>query len=139
MRMIPSLGLPGTAEEAMGFYAEALGGEIKGVMRYENMPGVAQDPATLGKVIHGEVVFAGGTLFFSDNFRYEVVPGNQLEITLDCYSEEQLNSIFNGLKKEAKNVAMEPQATFWGGIYAQLVDKYGTGWGLNFQKEPLPK
>lgn len=137
--MIPSLGLPGNAEEAMKFYAEALQGEVKGIMRYEDMPGGAPDPATLGKVIHGEVVFEGGTLFFSDNFMYEVIPGNQLELTLDCNSEEQLRLLFNGLRIDAKNVSMEPQATFWGATYAQLTDKYGTGWGLNFQKEPLPK
>jgi len=131
--------MPGNAEEAIKFYAEALQGEIKGIMRYENMPGGTADPATVGKVIHGEVVFEGGTLFFSDNFMYEVVPGNQLELTLDCDSEEQLRALFEGLKKDARKITMEPQATFWGGIYAQLTDKYGTGWGLNFQKEPLPK
>ena len=139
MKTIPSLGMPGNAEEAIKFYAEALQGEIKGIMRYENMPGGTADPATVGKVIHGEVVFEGGTLFFSDNFMYEVVPGNQLELTLDCDSEEQLRALFEGLKKDARKITMEPQATFWGGIYAQLTDKYGTGWGLNFQKEPLPK
>jgi PhnB protein len=139
MKMIPSLSLPGNAEEAMKFYADALQGEIKGTMRYEDVPGDIPNTNMLGKVIHGEVVFEGGTLFFSDNFMYEVVSGNQLELTLDCNSEEQLMLFFDGLKKDAKNVSMEPQATFWGGIYAQLTDKYGTGWGLNFQKEPLPK
>jgi PhnB protein len=139
MKMIPSLSLPGYAEEAMKFYAEALQGEIKGTMRYEDVPGGTPNPETLGKVIHGEVIFEGGTLFFSDNFMYEVVAGNQLELTLDCNSEAQLISLFEGLKKDAKSITMEPQATFWGGIYAQLTDKFGTGWGLNFQKEPLPQ
>lgn len=139
MKMIPSLSLPGYAEEAMKFYADALQGESKGVMRYEDVPGGEPTPAMQGKVIHGEVVFEGGTLFFSDNFMYEVVTGNQLELTLDCNTEAQLMTLFNGLKQGAREVSMEPQATFWGGIYAQLIDQYGIGWGLNFQKEPLPK
>jgi len=138
MKMIPSLSFSGNAEEAMKFYKEALQGEITATMHYEDMPGAEKNPNTAGKILHGEVTFSAGTLFFNDNFMYEVVVGNSLELTLDCDSEEQLTALFNGLKKDAKNVSLEPQTTFWGATYGQLTDKYGIGWGLNFQKEPVP-
>lgn len=137
MDMIPSLSFAGNAEEAMKFYEKALGGNIGGIMRYENAPGGNPYPEAEGKVLHGALHYPGGMLYFSDVFHQPVQVGNNLEFTLACESEEEVRRLFEGLAEGAASVAMEPQETFWGGFYAQFVDRYGVGWGLNFQKAPL--
>jgi PhnB protein len=134
MKMTPYIMFSGDAEEAMAFYKDALGGEITGVMRYKDEPGDPSGHRALpDKILHGELVFGGMNMYFSDQAS-PLTQGDILSITLDCDSPEQQRRIWEALKVGAKSVDMELADTFWGATYGMLVDRFGVGWGLNLTK-----
>lgn len=64
-----------------------------------------------------------------------VTIGTNVQINLNCGSEEQLNWIYQNLSEGAR-IHMELQDTFWGARYAMLTDKFDISWSLNYMKMP---
>jgi len=59
--------------------------------------------------------------------------GNNLQINLNCDSEEEMRKIFSGLS-EGATITMPMENTFWDALFAVLTDRFGISWTLNFQK-----
>mgnify|MGYP001767292522 FL=1 len=60
--------------------------------------------------------------------------GNNLQINLNCDSEEEMRKIFSGLS-EGATITMPMENTFWDALFAGLTDRFGISWTLNFQKK----
>jgi len=135
MKFIPYLVFPGQAEEAMRFYESALGGKITGLQRFGDMPGgTSDDPsgdAFKHKVMHGEVVAGGLKLYFSDSSR-EVAKGDNVTILIDCDSEPEVDRLYEALQVGG-TVQMALEQTVWNAKYANIKDRFGVTWQLNFQ------
>lgn len=112
----------------------ALGGKSGGIMRWKDLPGSAVKPESADKVMHGELLINDSTLYFGDSISGAgVTGGEQVEICIECDSEDQIKNFFNALKVNAKKVNMELYDTFWGSKFGSLVDRYGIGRSFNFQ------
>ncbi|WP_197969899.1 VOC family protein [Mesobacillus harenae] len=115
--------------EAMEFYKDALGGEIKKVQLADN---IEQFKGHEGKVLHAELLVGDSVIHFSDLFG-TMTHGNLVKITLECESETEIRHVYEALLSGGQ-AEVELQNTFWGAIHANVTDKHGVGWLLNYQK-----
>ncbi|MDP4155209.1 MAG: VOC family protein, partial [Bacillota bacterium] len=66
----------------------------------------------------------------------KVIEGDSVRITLECESEEEIRKVYESLSQGGR-ITLELQETFWGALHANLVDRFGIGWLLNFQKRKI--
>jgi PhnB protein len=134
MQVVPYLYFNGEAEEAMNFYVKALNANPPELMRYKQQPYPNMPAEFVEKILHAEIIADGCTFYISDAVgQNSVKVGNNLQINLNCDSEEQLRWIYENLSQGAQ-IKMELQDTFWGAIFAMLTDRFGISWSLNYQK-----
>jgi len=59
--------------------------------------------------------------------------GNNISLSLNCSSEEEINSFFSKLSTGGK--VIEPvKAQFWGAFFGCIEDKFGIRWMFNYDK-----
>ncbi|MFJ5714312.1 VOC family protein [Neobacillus sp. NPDC093127] len=107
--------------EVMEYYHSLFGGEITNIQKSND-----------GKCLHAELHLGNSIIHFSDTFG-KTQEGDSVRISLECESEEEIRKVYDALSKDGK-ITAELQDTFWGAIHANLVDRFGIGWLLNFQK-----
>ena len=64
MKAVPYLFFYGACAEALAFYREALGAEIRALVRLRDMPGASADAGD--RVMHAEFRMGESTIFASD-------------------------------------------------------------------------
>ena len=127
-QIIGYLHFKGNCREAMEFYKEALGLELK-IQTVGESPIAASMPDAKDNVMHatlnrGEEVF----LMASDMFdEAETAGGNMVSLSVDTENEAETREMFVKLAAGGK-VGHELKEEFWGGIYGDLVDKFGISW-----------
>ena len=131
MKFIPYLVFQGKAEEAMKFYESSLGGKITAIQRFGDMPSETPQPALKNYILHGELVAGDMKIYFSDSPN-NVAQGENITILIDCASEDEVDRLYAALSLGAE-IRMTLQKTFWKAKYANLKDKYGVSWQLNYQ------
>lgn len=137
MQVVPYLYFNGDAEEALNFYVIALKANPPEVMYYKQQPYPNMPAEFAEKILHAEMIADGCTFYISDAVgQNSVKVGNNLQINLNCDSEEQLRWIYENLSQGAQ-IQMELQDTFWGAVFAMLTDRFGVSWSLNYQKPQL--
>jgi len=105
----------------MEHYQSLFGGEITNVQKSDD-----------GNCLHAELHLGNSIIHFSDTFG-RTQEGDNVRISLDCESEEEIRRVYDILSKSGK-ITAPLQDTFWGAIHANVVDQFGIGWLLNFQK-----
>jgi PhnB protein len=125
------LNFDGNCREAMTYYQECLGGDLdfqtvggsplEGSMPNENKESILHSSLTTpGFVIMGSDMGCGGLL-----------AGTRMSMCLDCVSEEQIRTLYDGLSAGG-NVKHPIEHSFWGALYGDLTDRYGNQWILNY-------
>ncbi len=129
------LNFEGNCRQVMTFYKECLGGELN-MQTIEGSPIEHQCPGEIKhQILHASLVKDGLLLMGSDmhdpgsNF----VKGNNIALSLNCNSEEEIKTFFSKLSKGGK-VSHELRQEFWGATFGVLTDKYGIRWMLNYEK-----
>jgi PhnB protein len=82
--------------------------------------------ATLRK---GDLLLFGSDMLGSEGHK----PGNNIALSLDCNSAEELQTFFRNLSSDGE-VHYPLRTKFWGASFGVLTDKYGNKWMLNFEK-----
>ncbi|ATH94391.1 glyoxalase [Bacillus glycinifermentans] len=118
-------------KEAIAFYQDALGGEVQNVQLAD---GIESFKGHEGKYLHAELHLGDSVIHFSDVFG-KVTKGDHVSVTLECESEEEIRRAYEALKSGGQ-ASLELQKTFWGALHANVTDKYGVKWLLNYQ---MPK
>lgn len=135
MTLTPYIHFGGNAEEAMNFYAEALGGAIISINRYGDSP-MPVDEDYKNKVIHGRVQFGDNVIMISDTFKgNEVKTEGNIQLSVEVTEEGQIDEVFKKMS-EGGTVTMELQNQFWGARFGMLKDKFGVSWMFNHE---IPK
>jgi PhnB protein len=130
----PYINFNGNCRTALSFYKECFGGELT-LQAVGETPAATQCPAgTHDQIMHAMLLANGVVIMGSDMTGPDgLTPGNNILLTLNCNSEEEINSLFNKLSEDGK--VLQPLKTeFWGGIFGYLKDKFGIGWMFNYQK-----
>ena len=135
MTLTPYLNLTGNAEEVMNFYKGIFGGETS-IMRWSDMPPNPHMPVSddwKSKVMHGSLTMRDNvTIYLSDSWVERDAPNNNVWLHVVFDAEDELRKAFDALSAGG-TVNMPVDKTFWGSVYGDVIDKYGTGWGLEYE------
>ncbi len=131
----PYLTFPGTCEEAMDFYADALNGEIISMQHFGDAPDQNFPADAADRVLHCILVADDVIIMASDTMPgMSVTSGSNISMSLDFESAEEQQAAFNALA-EGGTITMELQDTFWGAKFGMLTDKYGIAWMFNYDED----
>jgi PhnB protein len=124
----------GTCREAMTFYKECLGGNLT-FQTVAGTPMETQAPASMkDKILHSSLQRDNIVIMASDMTYPGFIQGNNVSLSINCSSEEEINTFFEKLSEGAQ--VLHPLAdSFWGAKFGVLADKFGTRWMLNYEKE----
>ncbi len=101
---------PGTCEEALNFYAKALGGKIPVMPHNAGSPMESRvPPANYCKPVHG------------------------FSVTLNLDTPENADRIFSVLCEDG-SIGMDSQEPFWARRFGMRTDWFGTPWMVNCEK-----
>lgn len=132
-QITPYLSFDGNAKQALEFYKEVLGGEIIGLQTFGEAD-YPTPPEADNRVMHAKLSKGDISLMFSDTFPGQsVVIGTNISLTLEPESDEEIQSLYDALRKGGKALT-ELEDTFWGAKYARVQDQFGIIWELNYQK-----
>jgi PhnB protein len=140
MNVHPYLNFAGNAEEAMRFYAQALGGTLTEVHRFGSMPmdGFELSPEQQNMVMHVGLGLADGQMIMASDTLPGMGPayqlGNHISVSLHPDSREQADRIFQALAAGG-TVDMPIADQFWGDYYGSLTDRFGVQWMVNYSPQ----
>lgn len=124
----PYLHFSGVAAEAMAFYREVFGGELKRI-RFGEAP-MPVPPGTEALVMHAELRADGVLIQASDLMPGMAVPvAGQVTLALGVSSREEQDRLWNALADGG--AAIQPLSDQFWGRFGILADRYGVVWMLN--------
>ena len=125
-RLNPYLNFQSNAREAIEFYRDVFGGELR-VMTFGDMGG---EPAN--GVMHAQLETpAGFTLMASDAPPGETLsPGGAVHISLSGDDTDDLTNWFRKLA-DGGTLIDDLKQQAWGDTFGMLVDRFGIGWLVN--------
>ncbi|MDN3659080.1 VOC family protein [Ferruginibacter paludis] len=130
----PYLTFGGNCREAMSFYKDVLGGELKIQTIGESPMADKMPPDMKDYILHAQLSNGSLLLMGSDMVSEQGLhKGNAVSLMLACESEAAIKDCYKKLSAEGQ--ASHPlEDTFWGSVFGDLTDKYGNHWLLNFDK-----
>jgi PhnB protein len=130
VQLNPYINFRGNAREAMTFYQEVLGGELR--MNTFGDYGAAQDPSEQDQIMHAQIDAPNGmTLMASDiPQRLPFQPGNTSSISLSGDAEPELKGYWDRLSEGAEILEPLTKAQ-WGDSFGMLKDRFGITWLVN--------
>jgi PhnB protein len=133
-KVSPYINFAGKTAEALEFYKNVFGGETN-IQFAKDGPNAAKTSADkLEQVFHADLNAGSFHILASDMMSSGEQPVNNIiSLALMCDSEAQLRNYFEKLNQGGK-VVWPVRDSEWGSIYAQVVDRYGIQWMLNFDK-----
>jgi len=124
----------GNCREAMDFYKECLGGELT-IQTVGGLPMESHSsPEMKDLLLHSSLMQDGLLIMGSDMQKPGgFTKGDNIALSVNCSSEEEINQFFNNLSKGGK-IVHHLKMEFWGALFGVLTDKFGIRWILNFNK-----
>lgn len=132
----PYLTFSGNCREAMTFYNECLGGELK-LQTIGESPLSDKMPEKMQQcILHAVLTHHGNNLIMASDMVSDegLVKGNAVSLMLDCSSEAEIKNVFQKLSSNGGKVLHPLENSFWGALFGDLMDKYGNIWLLHFDK-----
>ena len=139
MKITSYLIFNGQAEEAAGFYADALGGKIENLYRYESMPPHPDMPVPADfkeKILHCCITFPGGSMSAADtlpNDPRNFGNGGHM-LTLDCDAVAQAEAVYAKLSNGAQKIPCAIAEAYFAKRYAEIVERYGVQWAIMYEE-----
>lgn len=122
----------GNCKEAIDFYKSVLGGEIKMISTFAEMP--PNEDFTVPEenkdhIMHTTYVFDGCTIQASDRGggHYPFNPGNNFHLSVYFPDKDRAKQVFDQLSVGG-NTTMPFNEVFWGGSFGSFIDKFGIPW-----------
>ncbi|MBN2838057.1 MAG: VOC family protein [Fusobacteriaceae bacterium] len=131
MKIIPNLCFNGNCSEAITYYKDIFNGEILQTVSYEEVNIKCSEKEN--KYIFSSILMIGkDTIYLSDKIDEKI--GNNITIMIEFFNEIEFEEIYSKLK-EGNKIVSEIKETNWGSSYAEIVDKFGVTWGLNYEMQ----
>lgn len=132
LRLNPYIVLDGNTMEAIAFYEKALNAEVKGIMKFTDMPFEGMPEEAKDRVMHALLMVGDSELMFSDTFPGQPhKAGNNVTITVQTDTAEEAERVFAALAEGALQIEMPLQKTHWSPAYGSLTDKFGIPFQIN--------
>jgi PhnB protein len=128
-RLNPYISFPGTAREALEFYASVFGGDLA-LSTFGEFG--QRDAPEADKIMHGMLTTEQGfTLMGADTppgMPYK--PGDNIAVSLSGDDAAELRGYWEKLSEGGQvTVALEKQ--MWGDEFGMCIDRFGIGWMVN--------
>ncbi|HET8587871.1 MAG TPA: VOC family protein [Candidatus Limnocylindria bacterium] len=131
----PYISFDGNARQAMDYYHQVFGGELRSTTFAEG--GMPSEPADAGKVMHAQLdTPAGFTLMASDTatgMSWQA-PGG-ITISLSGDDEAELRGYWDRLV-DGGSVTLPLEKAPWGDSFGMVTDRFGVPWMVNIAGSP---
>lgn len=129
-RIISYLTFNGNCLDAMKFYQECLGGELR-VQLVGETPGASTLPRSFHRhVLQAELRNGNLEIVATDLIGDEgLKPGNTVSMMMVCKSKKEFNMLFKKLTTGG-TIIQPAKKNFWGVWFGTLQDRYGNYWLL---------
>jgi PhnB protein len=135
MQLNPYLTFNGNCEAAFRFYEKCLGGKIEAMMPHEGTPAEGHVPAEWRKkIMHARMTIGDEVLMASDAPPGHYEPMKGFSVSLQISEPTEAERVFHALAENG-TVQMPIQETFWAQRFGMLVDRFGTPWMINCDKQ----
>lgn len=144
MRVQPYLSFEGRAEEALDFYAKAVGAEVGVKMRYKDAPpmegmskeGCAETGApSAEKIMHSEFKIGESKIMASDGYCSGKTNFAGVSLAIQAKDDAEAKRIFDGLASGGQ-VHQPLIKTFFATSFGMLADKFGVSWMIVAPETP---
>ena len=128
-RLNPYLSFPGNAREALEFYQDIFGGELR-ISTFGEFG--TEEAAFTDKVMHGMLSTPSGFMLMASDTGpgMTVTLGNNVVCSLSGDDSEELHRYWDRLSSSGTvSVPMDKQV--WGDEYGSCVDMFGVEWMIN--------
>ena len=123
----PCIHFQGNCDEAINFYKEALGAQVKGIHYAKDAPpdsGMDELPPNF--VMHSEIIICGMNFSLTDGSEVPITSEN-ISFLITYETAEEVTAAFEKLVSGGKVV--EPLATvFFSELYGYVIDRFGVNW-----------
>ena len=125
--LLPSIGFPGNCNEAISYYKEVLGAEVKEIIYSDHDPDSGMDLQP-NFVAYSEVLICGIPIMMVDGMETPM-SCEHFWFTLSLDSKEEATSIFNKLAEGGQ--VLEPLAPqFFASLNGSVRDRFGIIWNI---------
>jgi len=126
--LVTTISFQGNCDEALTFYREALGAEVKDVAYFRDAPPDSGMDDTLPPnfVMHSEVTIFGTRLTMTDGGTAPIA-GDYFSLMLAFDSADEVTAVFHKLADGGEVIT--PLATqFWATLCGDVRDRFGVHW-----------
>ena len=136
MQVQPYLFFDGRCDEALSFYAAALGAKVDMLMRFKDNPETPTpqncQPGMLDKVMHASFRIGDSALMASDGNCLGKPEFKGFSLSLPVASDAEAQRVFK-LLGEGGQVQMPLTKTFFSTSFGMVADKFGVTWMVMVQ------
>ena len=126
--LIPTIHFPGTCEQAIDFYKEAVGADVKTIVCFRDAPPDTGMDLPPNFVMYSELSIFGTTISMTDGAKSKGT-GDIFTFTVFLDTAEEVTALFNKLAEDGEVVeALEPQ--FWVSLTGYVKDRFGVNWNI---------
>jgi PhnB protein len=126
----------GRCEEALRFYAEALGGTLGPILSYGSSPaGADVAPEWRDKIVHGTITIGGMNVSGADVRPEQYEKPRGIFLLQSVANRAEAERVF-ALLAEDGEVTMPLQKTFWSPAFGVVIDRYGVPWEVSCEGPP---
>ena len=131
--LIPAIGFQGNCEEAIHFYKEVLGAEVKTISCFRDAPeDSGMDASTPPNfVLYSEVSIFGVTFMMTDGMEK---PLEGFWMQLAFHTPEEVTSTFNKLA-DGGTIVEALSAELYGHLMGSVTDRFGVPWNVSIYFE----
>jgi PhnB protein len=128
MQIQPYLFFDGRCQEAIDFYHQALGAEVRMVMHYKDSPVPTSQPPEAGdKIMHACLRIGESDIFLSDGLCKGSPAFQGFSLSLSPSDDAEAARVFDALA-EGGVVTMPLAKTFFASSFGMVADRFGVGW-----------
>ena len=125
-----AISFPGNCDEAINFYKEAIGAEVREIAYFRDAPPDSGMDESLPPnfVMHSEVSIFGSIVTMTDGGEKRVT-GDSFSFMVILNSAKEVTTVFDKLAEGGKILeALAPQ--FWSSWYGVVEDRFGVNWSV---------
>lgn len=131
MKIEPYLHMDGQAENAIGFYQQALNAKLEMLMRFSESPEpipLDQIPAEhMNRIMHASLVIGEARLMLSDGGCMTGRTMGGFSLSIQYSTEAEARHAVNALAN-AGTIDMPIGPTFWSPCFGMVTDPFGVQW-----------